>query len=65
MLMYDHYFLPMPTLAPGLGIEYKTLKRLSFYLEINNLLNVSYIPMNFSAGLKYDIGKITRSHISN
>ncbi len=56
-----HSFLPKPTLSPGVGIEYKTLKKLSFYFEFNHLLNISYFPKNFSAGIKYDIGKITRN----
>lgn len=54
---------PVVRVSPGIGIEYKTLKRLSFYAEINNLANVSYIPYSFSVGIKYDIGKITRNYI--
>lgn len=57
-------FYPMPRLSPGIGFEYKTKKRLSFNLEINHLLNAAYIPENFSVGIKYDIGKVTRNRIT-
>lgn len=59
----DSYFLPMPRISPGIGLEYKTLKQLSFYVEINNLLNATHIPSSFSVGLKYDIGKTTRNYM--
>jgi hypothetical protein len=59
----DSYVLPIPRGSPGIGLEYKTQKRLSFYVELNNLLNASHIPENFSVGLKYDIGKITRNYL--
>ncbi len=58
-------FVPMPRVSPGIGFEYKTQKRFSFYVELNNLLNASHIPENFSVGLKYDLGKITRNYLKN
>lgn len=56
-------FVPMLRVSPGIGLEYKTKKRLSFYAELNSVLNADHIPSNFSIGLKYDLGKITRNYI--
>ncbi|NQU35881.1 MAG: hypothetical protein HQ521_21845 [Bacteroidetes bacterium] len=61
---YDSYTLPIPRFSPGVGIEYKSQKRFSFYCEVNHLLKASYIPLNFSFGIKYDIGKITGNYLN-
>jgi len=56
----DEIFVsPIPRLSPGIGLEYKTKKRLSFFAEINNILIFKAFPINFSAGVRYDVGKIT------
>lgn len=46
-----------PRLNPGLGFELKPIKHIAFYAELNNILQINYIPNSFSAGLKYDLCK--------
>jgi len=65
----DNYLYPVFRFSPGFGFEYKTLKRLSFYAELNNIVynvvNTSFLPSSFSIGIKYDIGSTTRKHIQS
>ena len=63
----ENYFYPVLRFSPGIGLEYKTLKRLSFYAELNNIFyniaKTSFRQSSFSIGIKYDIGNTTSKHI--
>ncbi len=45
-----------PRLSPGIGFEVKPWSRIAIYAEVNRLMQLTYIPYNFSIGLKYDFG---------
>ncbi|MFD2515859.1 hypothetical protein ACFSRY_18450 [Pontibacter locisalis] len=51
-------------IRPGIGIEARPSDKVSFFLEINDLLYMGSIPKNFSVGLNYRLGKTAEEHLS-
>ncbi|WP_439882224.1 hypothetical protein ACSX1A_03475 [Pontibacter sp. MBLB2868] len=50
-------------IRPGIGIEAKPSDKVSFFIEINDLLYMGSIPKNFSVGLNYRLGKTSNEHL--
>ena len=44
-----------PLFAPGVGINFKPIKRVSVFGELNSLLNINAMPLNFSVGVKFEL----------
>lgn len=50
-------FAVHPRLSPGMGFELKPGPRWGLYAELNHLFQLQSLPLNYSLGFRYDIGK--------
>jgi hypothetical protein len=51
-----------PLFSPGVGINFKPIKRVSVFGELNSLLNINAMPLNFSVGVKFDLNPSHRKY---